>query len=106
MDVVQTIVDHKLVAVKLHRFAYINDVLERFGFQDCHSVQTPAIPNTYLTLDMVDYSGQIKDHKLSKISIDTYPSVVGCLLWISLCTRPEISQAVSQLSTDLFTNHV
>ena len=61
-------------------------------------VFTPAIPNTYLTLDMQDYSGQIKDHKLSKISIDTYPSVIGCLLWVSLCTRPEISQAVSQLS--------
>ena len=61
-------------------------------------MHTPAIPNTYLTLDMVNYSGQIKDHSLSKISIDTYPSVVGCLLWILLCTRPEISQAVSQLS--------
>jgi Reverse transcriptase (RNA-dependent DNA polymerase) len=98
MDVVQEIVDNKLVSVKLHQLSYINDVLDRFGFQDCHAVFTPAVPNTYLTLEMEDYSGQVKDHKSSKISIASYPSVVGCLLWISLCTRPEISQAVSQLS--------
>jgi len=36
--------------------------------------------------------------EVTAVSAKSYPSLVGSLLWIALQTRPEISQAVSQLS--------
>ena len=105
MNVIQTIENGYLVSVKLHQPDYIGDLLEKFGFQHCTPVATPAVPNTFLTADMPNYVHQVKDHNMSKLSLALYPSLVGSLLWIAISTRPEISQAVSQL-VDLFTNHV
>ena len=97
MDCVQTIEDGKVIEIKLHQGPYIGDVLERFGFQHCTPVFTPAVPNTFLTADMPNYIHQAKDYNSSKLSLELYPSLVGSLLWISISTRPEISQAVLQL---------
>ena len=97
MNVIQTIKDGKGVSIKLHQEKYIYEVLQRFGFQHCTPVYTPAVPNTFLTAEMPNYVHHAKDHNSSKLSLALYLSVVGSLLWISISTRPEISQAVSQL---------
>ena len=97
MNVIQTVENGKLVSIKLHQPEYIGEVLERFGFQHCTPVYTPAVPNTFLTAEMPNYVHQAKDHNSSKLSLALYPSLVGSLLWISISTRPEISQAVLQL---------
>ena len=97
MNVIQTIENGSLVSIKLHQPEYIGELLQKFGFQDCTPVSTPAIPNTFLTAEMPNYVHQVKDHNMSKLSLALYPSLVGSLLWIAISTRPEIAQAVTQL---------
>ena len=60
MNVIQTIVNGELVSIKIHQPEYIAEVLQKFGFQQCTPVSTPAVPNTFLTADMPDYYRQKK----------------------------------------------
>jgi len=76
---------------RLSQTAYINGVLERFGMSGCASVPTPM---THAGSEL----GPREDGKATKTEIHDYASMLGCLLWIAQCTRPDISYAVSKLA--------
>ncbi|KAG7303823.1 hypothetical protein JYU34_010719 [Plutella xylostella] len=70
----------------LDQTMYIEKILERFGMQDCKPAVTPMETK----------------HKLEKATISDanleYRNLVGCLMYLSVCTRPDITHAVSVLS--------
>ena len=72
----------------LHQHRYIQHTLERFGMADSYSVSTPADPN--VTLSIVPDSSE----KTEELKVP-YKEAVGCLMFISLLTRPDITYAVN-----------
>lgn len=72
----------------LHQHRYIQHTLERFGMADSYSVSTPADPN--VTLSLVPDTSE----KTEKLQVP-YKEAIGCLMLISLLTRPDITYAVN-----------
>lgn len=68
---------------------YIKKLLFRFGMSDCKSISSPMAINCKLE--------KPNDNCLLE---ETYPyrELIGCLMYLSVCTRPDISFALSQLS--------
>lgn len=67
---------------------YINEVLVRFNMQDCKPVRTPLEVNPIVTND-------------SESDVTNFPfqELIGCLMYLSVTTRPDITQAVTYLSS-------
>ena len=104
--------------VFMHQQSYINDVLKRFGMENCKTVDTPFDPHirlcksgvynarTGLSSQATQGESTVSDvnavkfkKKKSKIGIEDkipYRELIGCLLWISMGTRPDVSYAVNQ----------
>lgn len=72
--------------IRLDQTSYIERVLKKFNMFDCKSVNTPM--ETGLKL----IKGDEKDSKYD------YRNLVGCLMYIAVCSRPDIAHAVSVLS--------
>ena len=79
-------------------FRVLQNLLTEYGLNDSRPVNTPAVPNTFLVPNMPEYETQRNNHTKSTLSIKKFPSVVGSLLWLNLQTRPDIYQALSQLT--------
>ena len=71
--------------IKLHQSKYIKSILTRYNMDDCNPTATPCDPSTKLT----KYS---TDNELNENV--PYSSAVGALIYLSTCTRPDISLAV------------
>lgn len=72
--------------VRLNQKTYISKILERFGMTECKPRSTPC----ELKLDF-DGDGEITDPK-------RYREVIGSLIYVMTCTRPDLSWIVSKLS--------
>lgn len=72
----------------LHQHRYIRHILERFGMGDSYSVSTPVDPNVTL-------SSQPNDSESTEVLRVPYKEAIGCLMFISLLTRPHITYAVN-----------
>ena len=91
----------------MHQYKYILDTLKRFGMSECRPVSTPADHRIRLCKSG---SQRIERQHNIKGGLDTdatdvnptirpnasYREVIGCLLWLSMGTRPDITYAVSQ----------
>lgn len=64
-------------------------ILDRFNFAGARPRRTPMDANLKLSMHGED---------AEKSEIDQYPELIGCLLYLSGCTRPDIAQAVGTLS--------
>ena len=72
----------------LHQHRYIQQTLERFGMAESYSVSTPADPNVTLSI--------VPDPSKNTSPLDVpYKEAIGCLMFISLLTRPDITYAVN-----------
>ena len=73
---------------------YVHDILKQFDMVGCKPVSTPLEPGAKLSV--VDSPVD----ELGKAAMEAYPyrQVVGKLMYLAICTRPDISQAVSELS--------
>jgi hypothetical protein len=107
--------------VFMHQKSYIDDVLKRFGMEASNTVETPFDPHVRLCkagklnvrtgVSSATTQGENSVHT-SAIGVETkkrkastalgpepkvpYRELIGCLLWISMGTRPDISYAVNQ----------
>lgn len=72
----------------LHQHRYIQHTLQRFGMADSYSVSTPADPN--VTLSLVP-----DESETTELLSVPYKEAIGCLMFISLLTRPDITYAVN-----------
>lgn len=76
--------------ISVKQSAYTRDVLERFGMSDARPVSTPMEAGTYL-----EVKGELGDTDEMELP---YRELIGALMYLSVCTRPDISFAVSYLS--------
>jgi hypothetical protein len=67
---------------------YVRDVLDRFGMSDCRPIDTPMEAGKVL----------LKPENGSSITNQPYRSLVGCLMYLAVCTRPDIAHVASVLS--------
>jgi len=77
----------------IHQAEYIHHLLEEYGLSDCHPVHLPMDLNYPLLKD----EDAAKLTPISNLST-VYPKIIGELLYLSLCTRPDIAHAVQRLS--------
>jgi ATP-binding cassette subfamily B (MDR/TAP) protein 1 len=71
--------------ITLDHSNYIRNVLDGFNMQDCKPTCTPLVTGTQLEKGVCDTNFP-------------YQSLVGYLLYIEVCTRPDIIHAASLLS--------
>jgi hypothetical protein len=74
--------------IKLTQRAYAERVLRTFGMADCNPVATPM--DEHLVLEPDKEASRPEDRKW-------YQRAIGSLMYLMLCTRPDIAYAVSQL---------
>ncbi|UYV62579.1 hypothetical protein LAZ67_2001174 [Cordylochernes scorpioides] len=67
---------------------YINKILQKYNMQDCKHISTPLDPNT--NLDNFNSSKEVNKTQ--------YQELIGCLLYLSTKSRPDIAFAVTLLS--------
>jgi hypothetical protein len=87
--------DRPKYAVMLSQTALINKIITQYGQQDANPVATPMDPG--LKLQRVDRS-KLTYHDIENLNKLPYRSLVGCLLYIAIGTRPDIAYAIQQLS--------
>jgi Reverse transcriptase (RNA-dependent DNA polymerase) len=71
---------------------YAQEILQRFGMENARTRRTPIDPN----LVLFKGSGEIDD----KIR-DKYQELIGCLLYLMCCTRPDLAHSVGLLSRSM-----
>ena len=75
----------------LHQSLYIDTLLAEYGMVDCNSVATPLDPQHPLGLES---DATVAPSNL----LESYQRLVGSLLFLQMCTRPDLSFAVLLLS--------
>lgn len=75
-------------SIKLAQSNHISSLLSKFHMTDCKPTDTPSCVSTKLTAD-----GEPLDTKTFP-----YPTVIGSLMYLASCTRPDIAQAVGALA--------
>lgn len=78
--------DFKNKRLMLHQKTYIQSVLNKFNMMDCKSVSTPCEVGLKL---------EKSDQMSSKYP---YRELIGCLIYLVICTRPDLAFAVSYFS--------
>ena len=86
------------LTVTLSQPKYVEDVATKFNFDTKQARSGTHIPIQPMKGQFKDYDGS---NEISLPPDNTYGSLIGSLLYIANCTRPDISFAVSTLSTHL-----
>jgi hypothetical protein len=81
--------------VALSQTALIDKIIEQFRQKDAHPVSAPFEPGCKLRRTNPQ---SITPEERSQLVKLPYRSLVGCLLYLAISTRPDISYAVQQLS--------
>lgn len=82
--------DVKRGKISVNQSGYIRDILERFGMSESRKVSTP--------LDQGPSSSSVQGESNQDLQKVPYRELVGALMYLSVCTRSDISHAVSFLS--------
>lgn len=91
---IEIVRDKNKRVLKLSQGGYINKVLKKYGFIEVKTVSTPMGQHFKLSHDQAPRSDE-ENEIMSKIP---YTSVVGSIMYIMVCTRPDLSHAVSIVS--------
>ena len=73
---------------------YVTDILKQFDMLECKPASTPLEPSVKLSVK----DSPVDDLGKSRMEQYPYRQVVGKLMYLAVCTRPDICQAVSELS--------
>jgi hypothetical protein len=84
--------------LKLHQTAYTKKILNRFGMLHAKAASTPMDASINLEKD-----DELDEKSNEKEAAFPYREAVGALMFLSVCTRPDITFAVSKLSQYLET---
>lgn len=86
--------DSKNETISVDQSLYLKNMLKRFGMEDCKKASTPFALGQILTKDMSPKSEEERE-TMKKVP---YREAVGCLLYASQGTRPDICHAVGIVS--------
>ncbi|KFK26181.1 hypothetical protein AALP_AA8G213400 [Arabis alpina] len=78
----------------LSQKSYIQKVLEKFDMADSKPVSTPLVSHFRVSADQFPKS----DDEIRDMAQVPYASAVRCLMYAMVCTRPDLAQAVSEVS--------
>ena len=81
--------DRKNRKMMICQRTYLNDVLDRFGMQNCNPVSTPMEAGKVFT--------ELAENE-EPVDIKQYQAAIGSLNYAAIATRPDISTAVGKLS--------
>jgi hypothetical protein len=87
--------DRAAHTVTLSQTALIDKIIEQFGQKDTHPASAPLEPGSKLCRANPQSLSPDKCLHLTKLP---YRSLVRCLLYLVISTRPDISHTVQQLS--------
>lgn len=73
--------------MKISQKPFIKNLLKRFGMEFCNGVDTPMEPKLCLTKNSKDPSTK-----------EPYKELIGCLMYVMLTSRPDLSVSVNYLS--------
>ncbi|GJY92260.1 zinc finger, CCHC-type containing protein [Tanacetum coccineum] len=80
-------IKHKSNGIAISQLNYIEKVLKKFNYFDCIIVSTP-----------MDTSEKLMPNNGQAVSQFEYSRVIGCLMYVMTCTRPNIAFIVGKLS--------
>lgn len=86
--------DRAKKVLKLSQTSYINKILKTFSMDDCKHVKTPLA--THIKISSVD--SPTTDSELRYMEKNPYANVVGSMMYLIVCSRPDISYLVSVIS--------
>jgi len=89
---VEVIRDRAAGTTTLTQRAYALEVLKRFNMESCRGVGAPAEQGVTLTKEMCPKT-EMESEYMNSVP---YASCVGALMYLSTCTRPDISWALSK----------
>ena len=78
--------------ITMNQTKYVNKILERFGMQNCNPKSTPI--DSCANKNFQSNSNELGDSTL-------YREIVGSLIYVMNCTRPDLCYTVSKLSQKL-----
>ena len=78
--------DRKKRTITFHQGAYIDEMLKKFGMENCKPATTPLPTDIYSQIDKETIKGEEKYFP--------YLELLGTLLYLAIQTRPDISAAV------------
>ena len=81
--------DRKKRCMTICQKSYLQDVLARFGMQDCNPVSTPMETGKVFTA--------LSENE-EAVDVTKYQAVIGSLNYAAIATRPDISTAVGKLA--------
>ena len=87
-------VDRDLDSITIHQAQYMKEILKRFLPDDNVTHLAPADPTGHLVNDQCAKSDEDREFMRDI----PYRQAVGSLLWLALCTQPDISYAVGQVA--------
>ncbi|GBL98061.1 Retrovirus-related Pol polyprotein from transposon TNT 1-94 [Araneus ventricosus] len=80
--------------ITMSQSKYIENALEKFNRQDAKTVKTLLDPSVKLTKEMCPKT----EAQNAEMSLYPYRSLTGSLMYLTICTRPDICHALSYLS--------
>ena len=79
---------------KMHQQNYIDDIIKLYELNNDKNVELPIQPSHGLTLELNDEKEPLRE----LVDSTKYRQAIGKLMYLMVCTRPDISYAVSVLS--------
>ena len=88
--------DEKKQRLILSQEKFIINMLKKFGFQNTHPVSTPMVTSQVVNRERKNREQD--ENNLLLVSNRLFREMVGSLLYLANCTRPDMSYAVNVLS--------
>ncbi|RDX83165.1 hypothetical protein CR513_35947, partial [Mucuna pruriens] len=94
--------DRKDRKVWLSQKNYLLKILRRFNMQDCKPISTP-LPTNFKLSSKMSPSSEEERMEMSRVP---YALVVGILIYVMICIRPDIAQTIGESALHIATNLV
>jgi hypothetical protein len=85
--------DRKLRKLQIGQQKYCEEVLRRFGMEDCNPVSTPMEPGSDISMK----DCPTKEEDIQEMKKYPYREVLGSLMYLMVSTRPDLAHAVGML---------
>lgn len=83
-------------SIKIHQTKYCGEIIERFNFVDAHPSRIPMETTLRLTVNDMDTAQRKQAPVHGKMF--PYRELIGSLMYLATCTRPDLAYVVGQLS--------